>query len=261
MRTMKQPKNTVAFSTFCAQLGTPMHNIRNSWCAYSPERRRAVFTVWADELVNGRYVFWPTAGAPYQTRHGALELRRVIREVMDTGHEALGVLCYAQEPVERIRVRKRFIEDAVLVLRFVEEAEGLIAYVQGEAKTADALGGPVASVSPVKSVIDDLNAPPPGFDSPEHVQRQTQGYRRDERVREYVIARAREKCEHCGKVEFMTDGGKPYLETHHIISLTKQGPDTVRNVIALCASHHREAHYGQGAEQLEQEFLLKLAFY
>jgi 5-methylcytosine-specific restriction protein A len=32
---------------------------------------------------------------------------------------------------------------------------------------------------------------------------------------------------------------KPYLETHHVISLSEQGPGKVTNVIALCPNDHR----------------------
>lgn len=37
-----------------------------------------------------------------------------------------------------------------------------------------------------------------------------------------------------------------------------RGPDTVANVIALCADHHRQAHYGKDSEALEAAFLDKL---
>jgi hypothetical protein len=53
-------------------------------------------------------------------------------------------------------------------------------------------------------------------------------------------------------------GGTQYLEAHHVIALAAQGPDTVHNVIALCSEHHREAHYGMHAEELERRFLAKL---
>jgi 5-methylcytosine-specific restriction enzyme A len=257
---MAEPKNTMSFSAFCARVaGAPMRNPRNSWCAHSPQRRRAVFTVWADLLVNGRYVFWPSLAAPYMRRPGATEMRRVIEAVMREGYESLGILCYAEDTDADPRVRQRFIEVAVLILKFADEPDGLVAYVQGEVSTDTALRGPVAAVSQVPSAINDIDDPPPGTVEPESVSRQVQGYRRDEAVRRHVFARAKGQCEHCGKTEFLTVGGTPYLEAHHIINLAKQGPDTVRNVVALCSSHHREAHYGEAAVRLEQEFIEMLA--
>ena len=52
--------------------------------------------------------------------------------------------------------------------------------------------------------------------------------------------------------------GSHYVEAHHVIALSALGPDTVENVIALCAGHHREAHYGKHAAVLEAAFLAKL---
>ena len=51
----------------------------------------------------------------------------------------------------------------------------------------------------------------------------------------------------------MTNGER-YIEAHHIIALSNQGKDTVDNVIALCPEHHRQAHYGHEAEDLEVKF-------
>lgn len=255
----KPTKNTVSFSGFCTQLGTPLKNVRNSWCAYSPERRRAVFTAWADNFVNGRYLYWRAAGAPHQTRPGAVEMRRVIQTVMREGGEALGILCYAKDPDAQPRVRERFVEESLLVLRFREEPEGIAGYVVGEVSTADALRGSIAVIAPTQSALDDLGAPPPGMLNPGRVLGHAQSYRRDDEVRRYVIARARGKCEFCGEQDFVTAEGSPYLEAHHIIRLASQGPDTVTNVIALCASHHREAHYGSNAASLEAEFLIRVA--
>lgn len=52
--------------------------------------------------------------------------------------------------------------------------------------------------------------------------------------------------------------GKRYLEAHHIIALGNQGRDRVENVIALCAEHHREAHFGTDAEALEARFIERI---
>lgn len=52
--------------------------------------------------------------------------------------------------------------------------------------------------------------------------------------------------------------GQNYLEAHHIIALADDGEDTLRNVIALCPTHHREAHYGVQAEELEAMFIERL---
>lgn len=249
----------MAFSAFCAQLGTPLNNPRSSWCAYAPARRRAVFTAWADNFVDGRYIYWRTSGAPHHTKQGAKEMHRIIKKVMQDGSEVLGVLCYAKDPNAETRKRARYVEDVLLVLQFKQEPEGIAAYVVGEVPTQDAMKGPIESITPHQNALDDLGAPPPGVKSPERVLGTARGYRRDDAVRNYVVERARGKCEHCGETSFLTADGTPYLEAHHIINLANQGPDTIDNVIALCPAHHREAHYGMNAEQLEAEFIAKVA--
>lgn len=72
-------------------------------------------------------------------------------------------------------------------------------------------------------------------------------FNRNPEVRRIALKRANGKCEFCGKEGFKTSSGEFFLETHHIIPLSKGGPDTVYNVAAICPDHHREAHYGQNA--------------
>ena len=254
-----QKQNTVSFSALCVQLHAPLKNPRNSWCAVSQEWRRAVFSVWADELLDGRYVLLEHGDAPYKSLPGGKEMRRVINDVMQHGYEALGVVCEAKDPSATPRVRKRFIEDRLLVLRLTDEEDGLVAYSVGEVLTENAKHSRSPAVRAVSSAIDDLDSSPGGAEFPARSTRHVQGYLRDAAVRRFVIERANGKCEYCGMADFLLPNGTPYLEAHHIIDLARQGPDTPRNVIALCASHHREAHYGANADGLEQEFERQLA--
>ena len=71
--------------------------------------------------------------------------------------------------------------------------------------------------------------------------------------------RAKGKCEYCGCEGFILPNGQRYVEAHHIIALAKSGSDTIQNVIALCANHHREAHYGENAETLEEKLIQRLS--
>ncbi|MBI3093641.1 MAG: HNH endonuclease [Rhodocyclales bacterium] len=103
--------------------------------------------------------------------------------------------------------------------------------------------------------IDDLSATPRGQEQPTRLTTNCQRFRRDLEIREYVLNRANGHCELCGKLGFVTSTGDQYLEAHHIISLAKQGPDTLGNVIALCPEHHRQAHYGADAKELEAKML------
>ncbi|MCE9935179.1 HNH endonuclease [Aeromonas salmonicida] len=79
-------------------------------------------------------------------------------------------------------------------------------------------------------------------------------YERKAEVRTNALKRAAGKCEYCGLGSFRTASGAIYLESHHIVPLSHNGADTISNVIALCPTHHREAHYGEGKDMLAIEF-------
>jgi hypothetical protein len=103
--------------------------------------------------------------------------------------------------------------------------------------------------------LDELNAPIlPGRQDFSGTR-----YVRDPKVRAAVLARAKGKCEHCRSEGFLMTNGARYLETHHIIALAKQGPDSMQNVIALCPLDHRRAHYSTEAVELESSFVKALA--
>ena len=113
---------------------------------------------------------------------------------------------------------------------------------------------PVASPAPVQyqfdDALDDL-----GSDVAENVVVSGKRYKRDPQVRAAVVLRSQGHCEYCHESGFLRDDGKLYVETHHIIALAEDGADRVSNVIALCAGHHREAHFGALRAELEQKFV------
>ncbi|OMC75059.1 hypothetical protein BK121_03330 [Paenibacillus odorifer] len=66
---------------------------------------------------------------------------------------------------------------------------------------------------------------------------------RDAFVSEYAKRRARGICQLCDNpAPFINKQGKPYLETHHIQWLSRGGPDTIENTIALCPNCHKKMH-------------------
>jgi 5-methylcytosine-specific restriction endonuclease McrA len=77
-------------------------------------------------------------------------------------------------------------------------------------------------------------------------------FTRSSEVRKRVLRRAAGKCEYCGSDGFVTTSGKVYLETHHLVPLSEDGPDSTANVVALCPSHHREAHLGIRRDELRK---------
>jgi len=82
---------------------------------------------------------------------------------------------------------------------------------------------------------------------------------RSKAVRDYVLARAKGKCELTGReAPFLTRSGAPYLEVHHTRRLSDDGPDDPRYVAALCPSVHREIHYGKDGELLNEKLKERL---
>ncbi len=81
---------------------------------------------------------------------------------------------------------------------------------------------------------------------------------RSAEVRRRVLDRAMGKCEWCSEPGFKMADGRTFLETHHIIPLADGGSDVVKNVAALCANHHREAHHGALKGQMQRELLERI---
>lgn len=68
-------------------------------------------------------------------------------------------------------------------------------------------------------------------------------YSRNDFVREYTKHRAKGKCDLChNDAPFLNKDNKPYLETHHLIMLSENGPDAIFNTVALCPNCHRKMH-------------------
>lgn len=105
------------------------------------------------------------------------------------------------------------------------------------------------------SGIDDIDDASVGNESPEYKRRIAGTYVRDPLVRAQVLLRASGICEYGECKTFKTAKGQAYLEAHHVISLSEQGKDRTSNVIALCPNHHREAHFGENWQTLQDEFL------
>lgn len=66
---------------------------------------------------------------------------------------------------------------------------------------------------------------------------------RNEYIREYSKIRAVGICELCEKpAPFIDIFGVPFLESHHVILLSKGGKDSIDNVVALCPNCHKKIH-------------------
>ncbi len=72
---------------------------------------------------------------------------------------------------------------------------------------------------------------------------------RDPRVVAWVLLHAKGVCEACGELApFRRRNGSPYLEVHHVRSVSAGGSDRVENAVAVCPACHRGFHSANDAE-------------
>lgn len=199
---------------------------------------------------------WESKDIEYKARLGGKEKIENLELAHAGRYEIYGILCYSKDPSAQTRERVSYDDSSLLVLRVVDEPEGIVGYVIGETRPEAILAGKgEAEMRPVRYAVSDLSPYPEGNEIPDRAFRVSSDFRRDRAVRDYVLRAAKGVCEYCGATGFLMANGERYLEAHHIIALANDGADTVNNVIALCPGHHREAHHGEAGERLEHELL------
>ncbi|WP_413786225.1 HNH endonuclease [Psychrobacter immobilis] len=78
-------------------------------------------------------------------------------------------------------------------------------------------------------------------------------------IKLYAKKRANGICEGCNAIApFETKSG-PYLEVHHLTRLADGGADLPQNVIALCPTCHRKAHYSLDHLEFNNQLINKVA--
>lgn len=81
---------------------------------------------------------------------------------------------------------------------------------------------------------------------------------RSKAIKLYAKKRSNGICEGCNENAPFDSKEGPYLEVHHMFRLADGGPDKPKNVIALCPTCHRRAHYSLGAKTFNGELILKI---
>jgi 5-methylcytosine-specific restriction enzyme A len=248
--------NELSLTRFLATLGCDLR-LGWYWSAAAKDKSRVIFTVWADQIDDGKYVLLPKEDVYWSRLPGAYELRRHFPIAQTAGVEVYGVLCYPFDDSAKTRKRKYFNEHEMVRLR-IEQLDGAwIAHIIDLVRVTDLQAGLIVPLE-ADAYVDV--EPPPGTGSPIRVPTDSGSrYLRDAMVRQFVLARANGHCEYCGKPGFVMENGRPYLECHHVEGLARGGPDSVANVIALCPNDHRRAHYGLDALQVNADMLLRIA--
>lgn len=100
---------------------------------------------------------------------------------------------------------------------------------------------------------------PFGKNNPKKQSVSTLYYERDPKVKAWVLKNSNGKCGLCKKqAPFLNKNNIPYLEVHHIKSLSEGGEDTIENTIAVCPNCHRALHFSKDKKllikQIKDEF-------
>ncbi len=78
---------------------------------------------------------------------------------------------------------------------------------------------------------------------PNKIETTQTSYVRNEYITEYAKRRANGVCQLCREeAPFIDKKGRPYLEVHHITTLSEGGEDSIENTVALCPNCHRKMH-------------------
>jgi 5-methylcytosine-specific restriction enzyme A len=71
----------------------------------------------------------------------------------------------------------------------------------------------------------------------------TKYFVRNQYVAELAKRKAKGLCQLCQQsAPFLDTNGEPYLESHHVEWLSRGGPDTIENTVALCPNCHARVH-------------------
>lgn len=149
---------------------------------------------------------------------------------------------------ERSEVKFRELDTEPWYMHSYADDTGMLCLVRGVR-----LPEPVAlaPVMPLPEFVDQFSLP----QAPGRHDTSGTAINRSVAVRNAVLKRANGLCEYCGEPGFKTVLGSIYLETHHVISLSDDGPDQEWNVVGVCPTDHRRAHFSDERTAMQNFFL------
>lgn len=166
-------------------------------------------------------------------------------------------------------VKRRMLDPEPWIIEAYDLNSGQTVLRRGLAVVPDVLdgtsqAGPSETPNLSAKVAEMDSAPPPEpeytdqFDEeaaapPERRNTLGSAFVRNPDVRAAALRRSLGLCQLCGQPGFVTVTGKVYLETHHVTPLGEGGPDVLANVVALCATDHRRAHFATQRSALRDE--------
>lgn len=150
---------------------------------------------------------------------------------------------------KRVAARVRLIGDPVYKIEMIDEDKVIEplddSYSEEEKKAhAESMDLESLRLAAIKHTVE----------KPVEIETTVKVVKRDPYIAQYAKERANGICQLCGKEgPFIGKNGKPYLESHHIVSIADGGADSIENTIALCPNCHRKMHHAP--EEHEVEFL------
>ena len=154
---------------------------------------------------------------------------------------------------ESSKVKYRLLDPELWYVHSYSDDDGSFRLVRSVALE----GAPTTNGEPLATAVfeDQFSTPDPSQ------KRESKGssYVRSADVRQAVLNRATGVCECCGAIGFTTSNGAIFLETHHVIPLSEQGPDVEWNVVAICPNDHRRAHFAEDRESIQTNLIARLS--
>lgn len=179
-------------------------------------------------------------------------------EKVSTGYRFVGLCNYIDDRIEKLKDRNNTLRDAIVfrldIDNSMQEKTSSISIVE-EPKISYRTKAPEKkSLSKLRQVI---------LSSPNHqasVEAKIVSVRnRSNAIKSYARERANSICEGCLQDAPFESKNGPYLEVHHLTRLADEGPDIPKNVIALCPTCHRRAHYSLDYLEFNNKLMHKVA--
>ncbi len=149
---------------------------------------------------------------------------------------------------ERSEVKFRELDTEPWYMHSYVDDTGVLRLVRGVSLPEQIASAPVM---PLPEFVDQFSLP----QAPGRHDTSGTAVNRSGSVRNAVLKRANGLCEYCGEPGFKTVLGSIYLETHHVISLSDDGPDQEWNVVGVCPTDHRRAHFAETRVAMQAVFL------
>ncbi|WP_201623999.1 HNH endonuclease [Psychrobacter immobilis] len=178
-------------------------------------------------------------------------------EKVETGYNFLGLCNYIDDRIEKLNDRNGELRDAIVFRLDVKNIEEITSSINSvEAPKAVYITKPSKSKSLQQLREIALSSTPTHASTQEKIQ---SIQNRSTAIKLYAQKRANGICEGCNEIApFETKSG-PYLEVHHLTRLADGGADLPQNVIALCPTCHRKAHYSLDCLEFNNQLINKVA--